>query len=180
MRGWRGVAPKGSVLLEEPLFASYTETRNHVAAHSDGKLTDHALASCLNPIRVLSQDSVGIIEVGRVESDLSHVDRSKFRKDITYDAKKHFVRLEYEIKLTFDGMQLNHELIIPKDGRWWKWNGKSPKTDEHWGPEPYKETNVIRLNAAAFDVSGYGACSNLQEDSVVAPKQPKRKRKRRR
>ena len=112
---------------------------------------------------------IGIDEVGRIHLDLSHVDRTGFRnRGVSFKNQEDYIRVDYEIKLTFDGMQLAYELIIPTNGEWWNCHPDSPYSDEHWGPQPYRETNVIRNNAAAFDVSGYQVCKSRPLPTSVA------------
>jgi len=65
-------------------------------------------------------------------------------------------------------MQLSYELIIPTNGSWWKCDPNSEFSDEHWGPQPYRETNVVRSIAAAFDVSGYQVRSGPQRVNNIA------------
>ncbi len=65
-------------------------------------------------------------------------------------------------------MQLSYELIIPTNGRWWNCDPSSGFSDEHWGPQPYRETNVVHSIAAAFDVSGYRVRSGPQRANTVA------------
>ena len=143
---------KGDVLLQEPLFASYTHTEDHIAACSEGKLVNSQLAGCPTITHILSQ-ALGIREVGRIRLDFSHVDRSRFPKYVTFDGLEEYVELDYEIKLTFDGMLMTCELIVPRAG---KWNPNYPP-QEDYGPSPYKEKTDIHVNVAAFDVSGCSA-----------------------
>ena len=85
------------------------------------------------------------------------MDRTYFRnRGVSFKYKEDYIRVDSQIKLTFDGIQLAYELIILTNGEWWNCHRDSPyseSTGVHSRTE--RDTNVIRNNAAAFDVSGY-------------------------
>ena len=76
--------------------------------------------------------------------DLSDIDRRSFAKIRNPKTKKYYLRMEYEVRVSFDYPRLTYEIIIPR-------NGKFPDA-LNWGDNPIRKPAILNC-AAAMDVT---------------------------
>ena len=76
--------------------------------------------------------------------DLSDIDRKQFPKIRNRRTKKSYLRMEYEVRVSFDYPRLTYEVIIPR-------NGVFPDA-ESLGNDPIRKPAVLNC-AAAVDVA---------------------------
>ena len=72
--------------------------------------------------------------------DLSDIDRSQFARIRNKRTKKWYLRMDYEVRISFDYPRLTYEIIIPR-------NGKFPSA-EAWGDNPIRKPAFLNCAAA--------------------------------
>ena len=98
IRGWRTVPPTGPTYIQETIYASYSETRDHVRAYAKSE------SATLHPFVPMSLHLSDIHTIGNLRLDLSDLDRSRFPKMRIYKDSTEYVRMNYEVQLKFDGL----------------------------------------------------------------------------
>ncbi len=76
--------------------------------------------------------------------DLSDIDRERFSKFRNPKTKKLYLRMDYEVRVSFDYPMLTYEVVIPR-------NGQFPDA-ESWGDDPIRKPALLNC-AAAIDVT---------------------------
>ncbi len=88
--------------------------------------------------------SSDIEAIGTLEVDLSDIDRRRFAKIRNQKTNKSYLRMEYEVRVSFDYPRLTYEIVIPQ-------NGKFSDLD-NWGDNPIRKPAILNC-AAAIDIN---------------------------
>ena len=139
MRGWRCAPLKGPIKIREMLYGSHREKEDHLAVFDPNNGE-----ACVKQFSTALTKSSDIEAIGALEVDLSDIDRKHFIKIHNKRTNKWYLRMEYEVRVSFAYPQLMYEIIIPR-------NGQFPDA-ESWGDDPIRKPAVLNC-AAAIDVT---------------------------
>ena len=113
MTGWRALDIKGEIWIQEFIYASKTETRDHLPVQDPDN----------GPWNVLLDDSMlmnssDIKQLGYVEVKLSNKDRKSFLRTtpLRYSRGISWQYLEYRVRITYLEAKMKYEIIVPRRG----------------------------------------------------------------
>lgn len=76
--------------------------------------------------------------------NLPDIDRSRFTRKKNKRTRQWYLKMDYEVRVSFDYPRLNYEIVIPQNGRF--------PDSETWGDDPIRRPAVLNC-AAAFEIT---------------------------